>query len=420
MPFDLWPAQAEALTAMERERLIVFLKARQLGISWLACAFVLSQCITTAGQTWLFFSQGQDEADELIRRVAFLHDHHQDRADFPAVTKDNTDEWAWANRSRVLSRAATKRAGRSFTASGVILDEFAFMQWGPGVLAAVKPTIDAGGKLFIISSADGQGTPYHQMWLGAEAGANGFTPYFLPWTAHPGRDAGWRDRVQAESPELTQAEVLREYPASPLEAFIHAAGLIYEGVWSDGPADGNVTEAADYDPAGGDVAWAVDDGYVGGLDPATKLWTAASHPRVFLLIQERADGTICVFDEDYRAGVLEGAHIADVQAKPYPEPSHAVVDKSAAALKGHLHAAGVATVSRAPRVEERIKVTRGMLAPDVNGRRRVLVHPRCRHLRAEFAAYRRTPDGQIVKAFDHGPDALSYFTWTKRHEATDD
>lgn len=417
--FDLWPAQAVALGAMERERLVMFLKARQLGLSWLTCAFVLYQCVTRPGQTWLFFSQGQDEADELIRRVAFLYEHHSDRAELPIVTKDNTDEWGWSNRSRVLSRAATKRAGRSFTASGVVLDEFAFMQWGPQVLSAAKPTIDAGGKLFIISSADGQGSPYHQMWLGAEAGLTGFLPYFLPWTAHPGRDAGWRDRIRQESPELTQAEVLREYPDNPAEAFLHAAGLVFDGAWLDGQG-GNVTEAAEYDPAGGAILWAVDDGYSGSLDPKTRTFTAESHPRVVLYVQERANGDLCVFDESYAVQTLEPAHITEALGRPYPAPAHAVVDKSAAALKGHLHATGVATVSRAPGVEESIKVLRHALAADAQGRRRILVHPRCKHLRAEFAAYRRTPDGKIVKAFDHGVDSLRYLAWTKRHEAAND
>jgi hypothetical protein len=419
VPFVLWPAQVEALGAMERERLVAFLKARQLGISWLVCGFAARQCLTIPGQTWLFFSQGQDEADELIRRVQFLHDHHADRAQFPAQIKDNTGELRWANRSRILSRAATRRAGRSFTASGVVLDEFAFMQYGPQVLAAVKPVIDAGGRLFIISSADGAGTAYHRLWQAAERGESGFTPTFLPWSAHPGRDAGWRDRVQAESPDLTRADVLREYPATPAEAFTAATGLIYGDVWADLPAGDSVTEAAEYDPALS-VVWAVDDGYVGKIDPILRTYTADSHPRVFLLTQERANGTVCVFAESYAVQTLEGPHIAAALALPYPAPAHAVVDKSAAALKGHLHAAGVATISRAPGVEESIKVTRGMLARDANGRRRILVHPRCQHLRAELGLYRRDVAGGIVKAFDHGPDALRYLAWTRRYEAAND
>ncbi len=419
VPFAPWPSQLGVLDAMARERLVVFLKARQLGISWIVCGFVLHQLLTLPGQVWLLFSQGEDESSELVRRVQFLHDHHADRTQFPEQVKDNTEELRWANRSRILSRAATKRAGRSFTASGVVLDEFAFMQYGPQVLAAVKPVIDAGGRLFLISSADGAGTAYHRLWQAAERGEGGFLPFFLPWSAHPGRDAGWRDRVQAESPELTRAEVLREYPATPQEAFLSATGLIYGDVWADLPAGDSVAERADYTP-GLPVVWAVDDGYVGRIDPITRAYTADSHPRVFLLTQEQADGTIHVFAEHYATQALEGPHIAAVLGLPYPAPAHAVVDKSAAALKGHLHAASVGTISRAPGVEESIKVLRGMLAKDANGRRRILVHPRCAHLRAELGLYGRTMAGLVVKAYDHGPDALRYLAWTRRHEAAHD
>jgi hypothetical protein len=80
----------------------------------------------------------------------------------------------------------------------------------------------------------------------------------------------------------------------------------------------------------------------------------------------------------------------------------------------------VGTISRAPGVEESIKVLRGMLAKDTGGRRRILIHPRCHHLRAELSLYRRDATGGVVKAFDHGPDALRYYAWTKRHEAAND
>src|SRR5690349_3512656 len=35
VPFTVWPAQREVLGHMARERLLVFLKARQIGVSWL-------------------------------------------------------------------------------------------------------------------------------------------------------------------------------------------------------------------------------------------------------------------------------------------------------------------------------------------------------------------------------------------------
>ena len=415
IPFVLWSAQADVLTTMELERLLVILKARQLGISWLSCAYALHGCVTQAGYMVLLLSQGQLEANELIHRIGVLARHHADRVKFPDLITDNTGELEWSNGSRVLSLAATRRAGRSFTAALVILDEWAFMQWPTETLAAVKPTIDAGGKLFIISSADGSGTPYHQFWQAAERGSNGYAPVFLPWTARPDRGPGWREQKVIEASGDT-ASVLREYPINPIEAFTHAVGLIYD-VWSDGPDDGNVTEAAEYEAGDGPVYWAVDDGYEGMLDPIIGQYTVNSAPRVFLLVQERANGRLCVFDEDYACKLLSEAHIDRVQAKGYPDPVYAAVDSAAAELRGRMSHRYIHTLGKPQSIEESIKVTRRMLAKDENGRRRILVHPRCKHLRFEMASYRRGVNGVPIDALNHGPDALRYIAWTRRREA---
>jgi phage terminase large subunit len=197
--------------------------------------------------------------------------------------------------------------------------------------------------------------------------------------------------------------------------WVQATGLIFD-VWRDGPDDGNVTEAADYQEGAGSVYWAVDDGYSGARDAATHLWTVESHPRAILLVQERADGRLCVFAESYAAKTLSDQHLADVLALPYPAPDAAACDSSAAELRGRLHAEGIFTMGKPGNVEESIKTLRAMLAPDANGYRRILVHPRCTDLRAEMASYRRDASGKIVKAFDHGIDALRYLAWAKRFE----
>jgi hypothetical protein len=413
-PFVLWPVQQALAATLERDRLIIILKARQLGISWLVCLYALRLCLCYAGRPVLCLSRGQLEADALVHRISFMYHQHTDRAVARLVT-DNTANLEWDNGSSVVSLAATKDAGRSMAASLAILDEWAFMKWPDATLAAVKPTIDAGGQLVILSSADGQGTTFHRHWQAAQSGANGYTPIFLPWTARPDRGPAWRDQKLIESSGDT-ATVKREYPANDIEAFTNAAGLVYD-VWSDGPADGNVTEEAEYVPDGGSIYWACDDGYAGERDPASGHFSADSHPRVFLLVQERADGCLCVFREDYRVRTLSDAHISDIAALDYPAPDYVALDSSAAELRGRLQQAGYYTRGKPSRVEESIKVTRNMLAADANGVRRVLVHPRCKHLRAELASYRYDPQsGAPIKQFDHGPDALRYLAWTKRLE----
>ncbi len=416
MPFVVWPAQGAVLTTMERERLLVILKARQLGISWLACLYAHRLCTLWPGQPVLCLSRGQLEANELVHRISVLHREHSDRdRGLARLVADNTADLRWDNGSTVISLAATKNAGRSLTAALAILDEWAFMAWPRETLAAVKPTIDAGGKLFLISSADGMGTAYHQHWQAAQSGANGYTAVFLPWQARPDRGPGWRDRQLIESAGDT-ATIYREYPANDIEAFTNAAGLVYD-VWSDGPADGNVTEAAEYEEGAGPILWGVDDGYAGTRDPASGSFTADSHPRVFGLYQLRHDGTLCRFAEDYAVRLLSEAHLTNVLTLPYPRPDYAVVDKSAAELKGRLHAAQIYTRNGPADVAESIKETRRALAPDTNGRRRLRVHPRCKHFRVEMASYRYDPQtGKPIKQFDHGPDEARYLIWALRHE----
>jgi phage terminase large subunit len=158
----------------------------------------------------------------------------------------------------------------------------------------------------------------------------------------------------------------------------------------------------------------IDDGYAGKRDDATGHFTPDSHPRAILLCQIRADGRICIFAEDYRVQTLSDQHLESV-LEAHGEPDYAVVDSAAAELRGRLRALGIGTYGKPSDIEESIKVTRRMLAPDANGWRRILVHPRCVHLRAEMASYRYDDKGRPLKQFDHGPDALRYLCHKLRH-----
>ena len=222
------------------------------------------------------------------------------------------------------------------------------------------------------------------------------------------------DRLGYRNPETGEIEGT-EYQRLRKGLWVQATGLIF-GVWSDGPVDGNVTESAEYVADAGPVLWFVDDGYVGRRDPATNQWTADSHPRVFLLAQLRHNGDINVFAESDMIGILSDTHITEVLALPYPSAEYAVVDKSAAELKGRLHAVGIYTRNSPSDVEESIKELRRALAADSNNRRRVRVHPRCKNLRSEMISYRRDANGHIIKAFDHSVDALRYGVWSQRFE----
>lgn len=192
--------------------------------------------------------------------------------------------------------------------------------------------------------------------------------------------------------------------------WVQATGIIFDTF----DLNESVTSAADYVPGGGPIFWAVDDGYAGERDPITGLYTATSHPRVFLIIQQRSDGGFNIIDEHHTILTEADQQLADVMALPYPLPDYAAVDKSAAQLKGKLFNKGIYTRNSPPSVEESIKEFRSALAKDANGWRKFLINPRCKLLISEFGHYRRDANGKPIKQFDHALDAGRYFAWTQR------
>jgi hypothetical protein len=220
LPFKLWPAQTALLWRLMTTRQVLILKARQLGISWLLCAYALWLCLYHPGRMVLLFSRGQLEADELLRRVKVLYQRLPDwlRTALPRVITENASELAWDNGSRVQSLPATENAGRSFTASLVIMDEFAFMQWASKLYTAVKPTIDGGGQLVVLSTANGMSNLFYELWDRTIKGASQFSPVFLSWRQRPDRSDEWMRAVREDAVDPLLVD--QEYPGTPDQAFI--------------------------------------------------------------------------------------------------------------------------------------------------------------------------------------------------------
>lgn len=217
--FKLWAAQVQLLWTLLSENRVIILKARQLGITWLCCAYALWMCLFQSGRTVLAFSQGQEEANEIVRRVKVMFERLPEwlREITPTLVTDNAGELVWSNESRIKSFPATKKAGRSFTASLVLMDETAWMEYGEQLYTAVKPTVDNGGQLIVFSTANGEDNIFYRIWTEAEKGLNEFKAIFLAWWVHPKRDKRWYARTEKEYP--SSALMRQEYPATPGEAF---------------------------------------------------------------------------------------------------------------------------------------------------------------------------------------------------------
>lgn len=180
---------------------------------------------------------------------------------------------------------------------------------------------------------------------------------------------------------------------------------------------GNVTEDADYIPEYGSVVWSIDDGYSGKMDKKTGVFTGKSHPRAILAAQMRPDGTLAVFAESLKIQTLATDHITEFMAEhvinDWPLPDAAVRDRAAASLDGALAKFHIKPRYNAVDVEESIKLLREHIAPDDNKVRRIIVHPRCFHLRYEALTFSYDNDGRIIKEYDHTIDSLRYLLFDK-------
>lgn len=216
IPFVLWPAQVKALETIESNPQVIILKARQLGMSWLVIAFAVWLCIYHPGQTVMVFSKDQESANEMVRRAKGIFNRLTHKP--VQLATDNVATLSWNNESRIKSFAATQDAGSSFTGSLTILDEFAKMQYAEALYTSVKPTIDDGGRIIIISTAKGEGNAFHKLWDAASKGVNSFKSIFLPWHARPARTKEWYARTEADA--ISPKHHKQEYPAEAKEAFV--------------------------------------------------------------------------------------------------------------------------------------------------------------------------------------------------------
>jgi hypothetical protein len=222
IPFRLWPSQIGVLDDLQSYRLTVILKARQLGQTWLLLAWGLWRLIFHPIQTGLVFSRRDDESMYLLGKNRLLG--MIKRLPYwvvPRITTLNRHEIGFSTGSWI--RAFPTSAGDSYTATFALVDEADLVPDLGDLLKAVKPTIDAGGHMSLLSrvNKDNYGASiFQRTYEGARQGKNDWRSVFLPWYARPDRDEAWYQEQVKESLENHGSldMVHEQYPATEEEA----------------------------------------------------------------------------------------------------------------------------------------------------------------------------------------------------------
>lgn len=238
-----WYWQRELLDWWIATDQTIVLKGRQLGVTWVACGLALWYLLFRPGADVLVYSITQDDAREVIGRIWDMLQSLRDnprlthlldggkvikpsRAGVRPADAIEVEHVIDGHRriSSVTAMSSSSSAGHGRSAALVIFDEAARQEYARTTWKAVLPsTADKGGKILVISTADGMsdersglGNFFHYLWVKAGTVVfPGLQRRFLRWSLHPDRDEAWRANLSMPSSDKAE-----QYPNDPEEAFL--------------------------------------------------------------------------------------------------------------------------------------------------------------------------------------------------------
>ena len=205
--FDTYPFQDECLHDFVNHRFNVILKSRQLGISTLTAAYAVWLAAFYKDKNVLIIATKLSVAQNFIRKVKVALRSMPKWLLLPEIIGNNKQAVEFSNGSIIKAVPTSDDAGRSEALSLLIVDEAAFIRNFDELFTGLYPTLSTGGRAIILSTPNGVGGQYHDLWVNAAGGENKFHPIRLPWDVHPERDDEW---FASECRNLSKKQIAQE------------------------------------------------------------------------------------------------------------------------------------------------------------------------------------------------------------------
>lgn len=224
IPFTLWDAQIEAARLALENQYVLSLKARQLGFTWLwALALSLWKMLFQPISEILLFSQGEVEALELLseQRMRGMYGQLPEWMKPGSGSADSKSEFRLANGSGARALPPT-RGGDSRTVTDLVIDEADLIDNFSELLARAEPTVGRSGNILLIGRAakNTPNSPFKKMYKAAKSGDSKYKALFIPWFAHPERNAEWYETQKRDifARDGSYDSLYEQYPATDTEA----------------------------------------------------------------------------------------------------------------------------------------------------------------------------------------------------------
>lgn len=221
------PSEAQLSTARDwlTHRYSIILKARQLGFSTLAGAFTVWCAYFYSDRHIIMLSKTERDAIKLLEKskygFKFLPEWMKLRG---PIWDSKQTMLAFSNDSKIESLPSGNDPARGEAVWLVILDEWAFLPNPDEAWAAIEPIAEVGGRVIGLSTANGEGNIFYDIWSKSTPygiGENKWHSIFHPWWAdgEGKRDQAWYDEKARDLPDWQLAQ---EYPDNPDEAFLRS------------------------------------------------------------------------------------------------------------------------------------------------------------------------------------------------------
>ncbi len=223
--FEPYEYQQFYIRALDAGGPVLANKARQIGISTATMVQKARRMIEQPGLVIPVISRKEKLAAELIEIAKRAYQTCRKRIK-PGIENDSTFHFRLANGSRLIAEAASENAARAYPASEIVFDEFAFCAWQEEMWRSVRPAVDDGANIAVISTPNGEGDRFEELWTqhtgrpGAGEGeisvpGSRWKAFRLPWWVHPHRAEAWKEQ---ESSDYTDADWRQEYECDFLSA----------------------------------------------------------------------------------------------------------------------------------------------------------------------------------------------------------
>lgn len=222
------PIQVEFREAIQAEKLVVALKAREVGWTWELALFVLWEMWRFAPYQCIYFCQREDNAHDFVRRMRWVHAQLSPALGYPAE-HGTKSQGRFAIRdekgaeSEVLAFPSVPSALQTWHPRRIIADEWGLIE--QPVLAAALGAIGLDGYFVGLGTAEGIDNEHARVYMSCRDGhsekyapqGRRFKHVFASWRDNPNFVDEDGDPMRPSGG--TQRDTERMYPEDDQEAF---------------------------------------------------------------------------------------------------------------------------------------------------------------------------------------------------------